>query len=78
MYQRQEVVGVDGARGTVVADVAGAVEADRQASRCGLPHEPLRNPLGLVVAALHPVQKAVNLVVFQVRCIVSSREDAVG
>ena len=33
---------------------------------------------GLVVASLHSVEKAFNLVVFQVRSIVSSREDAVG
>ena len=76
--QREEVIRVDRARTAVVADVARTEDAYRQSSRNSRPDKPLRNPFGLIVASLRPVDEAVYIAVFKVGVVVSSGENAVG
>ena len=76
-YQRLEIVGIHSARNAVMSDIAWPEQADRQSAGHGGPHQHFRHPLGLVVPSLHPVDKAVNLAVFQVGNNVTSGKHTV-
>ena len=62
----------------MVAYVARPEDTDRQSPRYSRPHEPFRDPFGLVVASLHPVDEVVYPIILKVGSVVSPREDSIG